>query len=101
MKETLTMLTKVICEYLRINENLFFIAKKTPRIIEAKRYFSYIAYYEYNIPSSKISGYLGVCERRSSITIDRAKSIKRNFFYDMSSQTVLDVQAILEILKNK
>lgn len=98
MKEVLDKIVSDVCGYLRINEDLFFCSRQHPRITEAKKYVSYIGYIVYKIPPCIISGYLGVSEKRSSITIDRANSVKTALHYDSSSQTALDIEALMKIV---
>lgn len=98
MKKILTKLTKTVCVYLKVNEDLFFCAKNDQRINSAKKYISYLAYYKFNIPLSVISSYMGVSEKRASISMDRAIAVYKAINYDYSSQTALDIAAIQKII---
>lgn len=100
MREILNKLTDIICDYLKINEDLFFCAYGHPRIIEAKKYFSYFAYCKFKIPPSTVSGYLGVSAKRASITIDRANSVRSVMYNEYSSQTVKDIEELEKIIEN-
>lgn len=98
MKKTLEYLVNVVCAYLRVNEDLFFCSPINSRINDARKYVAYFAYMEFKMPPSVVSSYMGVSERRASITIDRAKAIQSALFYDQASQTALDINAIKEIV---
>ena len=89
-------IVSIVCSYLRIDENLFFCSKNCVRVIEAKKYVSYFAYKVKKIPPSKVSSYLGVSERRASITIDKAKSVEQSLYHN--SQTVNDIKELSKII---
>lgn len=98
MKEIMQERLRVICEYLRINENLFFCSKNNPRIIEARRYFCYLCYKVEKIPAATISKFFTSSVQSSDVVKQRAKSIGEIIRVNQSSQTALDVEAIEKII---
>lgn len=58
-------LTKAVCEYLSIEEDLFFCSLKSTRIIEARRYVCYLGIKCFGIDSSSICKFLNYSTPRT------------------------------------
>jgi chromosomal replication initiation ATPase DnaA len=101
MKEIMDNIVKVICDYLRINEDLFFCAKRQPRIMEARKYFCYFAHKIEKIPAVKVSRYFMTGSHSSKRILESTTSVINMVRYDKSSQAANDVDAITELLKEK
>lgn len=101
MKETLAKIVKIVCDYLRVNENLFFASKRATRVLDAKKYVAHIAFNVEKMPPSVIAKYMGVFEARSSIVKEWAQTVQKAIWYDQSSQTALDIEAIRKICEKK
>ena len=97
-KQILEMIVREVCSYLKINEDLFFCDSSSQRILEAKRYVCYFANIKYKIRPSVVSSYMGVKEKRASITTNKAKSIVKSQKYNSNGQTSIDIAELEKIL---
>lgn len=96
MKEIMQNIVSDVCNYLRVNEDLFFCSKYDTRVLEAKMYVSFFAYYYFKIPPIRISKYLGLTEGR--LSKNRAQSVAKSIQYNQSCQMALDVNELIKII---
>lgn len=101
MREIMQERLRVICDYLRINEDLFFCSKNHPRIIEARKYFCYLCYRVEKITAATISKFFTSSVQSSDTVKSRSKSIYEITRVNQSSQTALNIEAIEKIISQE
>lgn len=92
-------LTKDICEYLRLDENLFFCGGHINyRTCEGRKYFCYIAINDFGIPANFVKNFLGYADIR---TVNVHYKNLRGWLYKFPhSQIGFDIKAIKEKCKD-
>ena len=95
-KEILSIICKQVCNYLKIDNNLFFLPAQTPRVQEAKRYFCYLAITETGINPQIVSKYLGYRNHGADIVSNYNHRVRE--LIHKSRQMELDIEGIKKLL---
>lgn len=97
-KDLLSKIRRVICNYLRIDHNLFFLPANCVRIQEAKRYFCYLAVTSKGIPPVLVAKYLGYNMGHGTEIVNKYNYRTKEALNEEVRQIEIDIENLTKLI---
>jgi hypothetical protein len=94
-KRILNDLASVVCNYLKVNENLFFAGAQSERVKEARKYFCYVAIHTLYFPENIVSRFMSMDGPSYAKNICRL--VEHQYSSHKNMQLVYDIDALVEL----
>lgn len=98
-KKLLEAITKEVCSYLNVDENLLFCQSHELRVQEAKRYICYFAIFQ-GVASTRIAKYFGYIGDDCRHVERHSEKVKDHMRQHVNSQLQRDIEKLAGIIEN-